>query len=141
MNQIKKGIYPTMITPYDEAGKVDMNAVRRIVEWYVENGVDGIFAVCQSSEMFFLTEDERAELAAEVVGKSRGEKLMDLRKKMQMPGRHPGCKKCKNLGTENCRCKHNAEKKDDHVCTCGSKGADSDLVAEITRRVLAALGK
>ena len=34
------------------------------------------------------------------------EKLMELRKKMQIPGRHPGCKKCKNLGTENCRCKH-----------------------------------
>ena len=72
MNEIKKGIYPTMITPYDEAGKVDMNAVRRIVEWYIENGVDGIFAVCQSSEMFFLTEDERAELAAEVVKASAG---------------------------------------------------------------------
>jgi len=72
MNKIKKGIYPTMITPYDEAGKVDMNAVRRIVEWYIENGVDGIFAVCQSSEMFFLTEDERAELAAEVVKAAAG---------------------------------------------------------------------
>ncbi len=72
MNKIRSGVYPTMITPYDEQGKVDMNAVRRIVQWYVENGVDGIFAVCQSSEMFFLTEDERAELAAEVVKAAAG---------------------------------------------------------------------
>ena len=72
MNAIRTGVYPTMITPYDEQGRVDMNAVRRIVEWYVENGVDGIFAVCQSSEMFFLTEDERAELAAEVVKAAAG---------------------------------------------------------------------
>lgn len=73
MKAIRPGIYPTMITPYDEAtGKIDMDAVRRIVEFYVERGVDGIFAVCQSSEMFFLTEDERAALAAEVVRAAAG---------------------------------------------------------------------
>lgn len=70
------------------------------------------------------------------------EKLMELRKKMQIPGRHPGCKTCKNLGTENCRCKHNSE---GHTCTCGKddavKNADPDLVAAITKKVLAALGK
>ena len=35
------------------------------------------------------------------------EKLMELRKKFNVPGRHPGCSKCHNLGTENCRCKQN----------------------------------
>ena len=71
------------------------------------------------------------------------EKLMDLRKKMQIPGRHPGCKKRKNLGTDNCRCKHNATGTS-HTCTCGShtgSGADEELVALITKKVLAALGK
>ena len=72
MDAIRSGIYPTMITPYDADGRVDMDAVRRIVEFYVERGVDGIFAVCQSSEMFYLTEDERAELAAEVVKAAAG---------------------------------------------------------------------
>ena len=66
------------------------------------------------------------------------EKLMEIRKKIQAPGKHPGCKNCKNLGTENCRCKHNAEKKDS-ACSCSS--GSSDLVADITRKVLAALGK
>ena len=32
---------------------------------------------------------------------------MELRKKFNVPGRHPGCSKCHNLGTENCRCKQN----------------------------------
>jgi L-fuculose-phosphate aldolase len=67
------------------------------------------------------------------------EKLMDLRKKMGLPGKHPGCKKCPNLGTPNCKCKDNGG-----ACTCGGdhgKDADADLVAEITRRVMAALGK
>lgn len=70
------------------------------------------------------------------------EKLMDLRKRMQIPGRHPGCKKCKNLGTENCRCKHNAD--GSHTCTCGNHAApaaSADLVAEITKRVMAELNK
>ncbi len=65
------------------------------------------------------------------------EKLMELRKKMGLPGKHPGCKKCPNLGTPNCKCKDNGG-----VCTCGDHAhGDADLVAEITRRVLAALGK
>ena len=72
MNAVRPGIYPTMITPYDREGQVDMEAVRRVVEWYAAHGVDGIFAVCQSSEMFFLTEDERAALAREVVRASAG---------------------------------------------------------------------
>ncbi|MCQ2385141.1 MAG: class II aldolase/adducin family protein [Clostridia bacterium] len=67
------------------------------------------------------------------------EKLMELRKKMQIPGRHPGCKMCKNLGTENCRCKHNAEK--GTGCSCHTEAPSADLVSEITRKVIAALGK
>ena len=72
------------------------------------------------------------------------EKLMELRKKMGLPGRHPGCKRCANLGTDKCRCKDNAKKHEEgHVCTCGKEEPKTgdDLVAEITRRVLAALGR
>ena len=46
-------------------------------------------------------------------------KLMDLRKAMNLPGRHPGI----DYGEEECACGNNA------------------MVAEITRKVLAALGK
>lgn len=48
MNGIKKGIWPTMITPYDREGRVDLNAAKRIVDWYARRNCDGIFAVCQS---------------------------------------------------------------------------------------------
>ena len=63
MKEIKRGIYPTMITPYNADGSVDYGAVDAIVDWYIQNGVDGIFAVCQSSEMFYLDEQERANIA------------------------------------------------------------------------------
>ena len=67
------------------------------------------------------------------------EKLMELRVKMQIPGRHPGCKKCPNLGTPNCHCKQNLP---DASCSCGSKGdVSSDMIAEITKKVLAELNK
>ena len=69
------------------------------------------------------------------------EKLMELRVKMQIPGRHPGCQKCANLGTEKCKCKHNLPSQD-HKCSCNtSNNVSADLVAEITRRVMAELGK
>ncbi len=49
-------------------------------------------------------------------------KLMDLRKKMNLPGRHPGI-----------------ECDDNNSCGCG--GANAELVEAITKKVLAALGK
>lgn len=72
MGKIAKGIYPVMITPFTPDNQVDYAAVDQIVEFYAVSGCDGVFAVCQSSEMFFLTEDEREQLAARVVKASAG---------------------------------------------------------------------
>ena len=69
------------------------------------------------------------------------EKLMELRKKFNLPGKHPGCKKCKNLGTENCRCKGNLPATGAAPAQTAGKSADEDIVALVTRQVLAALGK
>ena len=62
INNIPDGVYPTMVTPFTDDNKVDYNGVLKILEWYSENGVDGIFAICQSSEIFFLSFEERLEL-------------------------------------------------------------------------------
>ena len=69
---IVNGVYPTMITPFTADGKVDYEAAKRIVKWYLEHNCDGIFAVCQSSEMFFLSLDERIKLAKTVVEAAEG---------------------------------------------------------------------
>jgi 4-hydroxy-tetrahydrodipicolinate synthase len=61
------GAFPTMVTPYNEDGSVDLGAARALTAWYYENGCHGIFAACQSSEIFFLTEAERAALTRTVV--------------------------------------------------------------------------
>lgn len=42
-----------------------------LVEWYYKNGCDGIFAVCQSSEIFCLTLEERVKIAKTVADKAK----------------------------------------------------------------------
>ncbi|CAN7503897.1 dihydrodipicolinate synthase family protein [Agrobacterium tumefaciens] len=58
-----EGIIPVMITPF-RGDKIDFEGVANLVEWYIANGSDALFAVCQSSEMMFLSLEERVELAA-----------------------------------------------------------------------------
>ncbi|MGC9469574.1 MAG: dihydrodipicolinate synthase family protein [Anaerolineae bacterium] len=65
--QIARGVWPTMVTPFTEADALDDVALAELVGWYLNHGVDGLFAVCQSSEMFFLTLAERLRLARRVV--------------------------------------------------------------------------
>ena len=55
-------IFTTMITPYNSAGSVDYKTAEKYVDWYFENGLNGIFAVCQSSEIFYLSLEERVKL-------------------------------------------------------------------------------
>lgn len=61
------GVWPTMITPYTDDGKPDFKAIEALCNWYVEKGCAGVFAVCQSSEMFFLSEQEKLDIAKAVV--------------------------------------------------------------------------
>ena len=56
------GAYPTMITPYNKDGSIDYETAKKYVRFYHERGCTGIFAVCQSSEIFYLSEDERVKL-------------------------------------------------------------------------------
>ena len=54
--------FTTMITPYQADGNVDLGSVKRYTEWYLQKGLNGIFAVCQSSEIFYLSLEERAAI-------------------------------------------------------------------------------
>ena len=67
-----EGIVPVMITPFTDGGEIDYESLERLIEWYIANGSDALFAVCQSSEMLFLSLKERVELAKFVVKKTAG---------------------------------------------------------------------
>lgn len=66
-----KDIFTTMITPYKADGSVDYDMAEKYVDWYFENGLTGIFAVCQSSEIFYLTLEERVELNRRVYKRAK----------------------------------------------------------------------
>lgn len=69
---IVNGTWVTMVTPFNADYTIDYKGVEALIEWYINKGVDGIFAVCQSSEMFYLSLRERAELARFITGKAKG---------------------------------------------------------------------
>ena len=52
-------IFTTMITPYKKDNKIDFKMAQKYVDWYFENGLTGIFAICQSSEIFYLSLEEK----------------------------------------------------------------------------------
>ena len=62
LRSIPDGVYPTMVTPYTPDNKIDFAAVERLLHWYAGRGVAGVFAICQSSEIFSLSFEERLEL-------------------------------------------------------------------------------
>lgn len=67
-----EGIIAVMLTPFTSGGAIDHASLERLIDWYVAHQVDVLFAVCQSSEVFFLSLQERADLARFVVEKTAG---------------------------------------------------------------------
>jgi len=67
-----EGIVPVMITPFLESGGIDYAGLERLIEWYIAHGSDALFAVCQSSEMQYLSVEERQALGRFVVKQAAG---------------------------------------------------------------------
>ena len=66
VEKVKKdihGIVPVMITPFHEDGNIDWDGLENLIEWYIAHGAQALFAVCQSSEMQFLSLADLRDLA------------------------------------------------------------------------------
>ena len=61
------GVWPVMLTPFDDRREIDWRSLERLIDWYIAAGVQGLFANCQSSEMFYLSESESLRLTRFVV--------------------------------------------------------------------------
>ncbi len=66
-NQKYKGVWPVLITPYNDDLSIDIDGYRKMLEWYSSLDLGGVYANCQSSEMFELTDDERLLLITEAL--------------------------------------------------------------------------
>lgn len=71
-NNFPGGVWPVMLTPFTRAGEIDEPGLAVLVDWYIESGVDGLFAACQSSEIFELSFEERIRIAQITVTAARG---------------------------------------------------------------------
>jgi dihydrodipicolinate synthase/N-acetylneuraminate lyase len=66
-----QGVFPILITPFDDEGRIDEESLRRLVEFNIEAGVHGL-GVAIGSEVFRLTEAERDLVTRTVVDQARG---------------------------------------------------------------------
>jgi 4-hydroxy-tetrahydrodipicolinate synthase len=70
--QSGKKLIPVMMTGFKPNGKIDFDMVSRITDFYLAAGAQGLFANCLSSEMYFLTPQERIDLTKHVVNYVNG---------------------------------------------------------------------
>jgi len=66
-----RGVFPILVTPFDEKGRIDEESLRRLVAFNVEAGIHGI-GVALGSEIFKLSEAERDQVTRIVVDQVRG---------------------------------------------------------------------
>lgn len=60
------GLIPILATPFTDAGELDLPSLRRLTEWQLASGADGVAVFGMASEGFALTTDDRSRVLAEV---------------------------------------------------------------------------
>jgi 4-hydroxy-tetrahydrodipicolinate synthase len=70
--KIAGGVWPVMLTPFKDSGEVDEKGLEALVNWYIDSGVTGLFAACQSSEIFKLSLEEKVKISEITVRISDG---------------------------------------------------------------------
>ncbi len=63
----EKKFIPVMLTPFRDNGTIDFDGLTRLTEMYLQAGVQGLFANCQSSEMYELTDKEKVQVVNHVM--------------------------------------------------------------------------
>ena len=65
-------VVPALLTPFDEAGEVDLDALRAHVEFVIEGGVHGLMPCGTTGETALLEADEVIAVVSAVVDAARG---------------------------------------------------------------------
>ncbi len=66
------GVWPALVTPFDAKGRVNLDAIQRLVEALIEAGVDGFYTCGATGEGLLLSPAERKQVMAAVVAQSAG---------------------------------------------------------------------
>ena len=70
-NGTMQGVFPILVTPFDDKGRIDGESLRGLVDFNLDAGVHGL-GVAIGSEMFKFNEAERAEVTRIVIDQVRG---------------------------------------------------------------------
>jgi len=66
-----QGIYPILVTPFDDQERIDEESLRQVVEFTIGAGVHGL-GIALGSEILKLTEPERQQVIGAVIDQTRG---------------------------------------------------------------------
>ena len=67
-----RGVYPIAPTPFNDAGDLDLEGQRRVLDCMIDQGVDGICILANYSEQFLLSDEERDALLDVCLGHVAG---------------------------------------------------------------------
>ncbi|MDD4362954.1 MAG: dihydrodipicolinate synthase family protein [Atribacterota bacterium] len=67
-----EGIYPAMLTAFDDEGKVDEMQMRKVVDFQIENGVEGLFPNSSLGEFIRMSSEEKKKLIKIVFEQANG---------------------------------------------------------------------
>lgn len=56
------GIYPALITPYRDDGKIDFDILQNLIEYTLAHGAEGYFICGTTGEFLYLRQDEKKEI-------------------------------------------------------------------------------
>ena len=67
-----RGSIPALVTPFNKSGKPCKRTYKKLINWHLKSGSDGILVAGCTGESFTLTEDERDTLLSVAVETARG---------------------------------------------------------------------
>ncbi|HVV92081.1 MAG TPA: dihydrodipicolinate synthase family protein [Hyphomicrobiales bacterium] len=72
MAPLPHGIYPYLVSPVDERGRVDEGVIERLVEALIAAGVDGLTPLGSTGEVMYLTAAQRRTIVATTIRAAAG---------------------------------------------------------------------
>jgi 4-hydroxy-tetrahydrodipicolinate synthase len=72
MSKTFRGTYTVMITPFDESGAVDAQALASFTEWQIREGIHGLVPLGSTGEFLSLSTDEKTLVAETVIRVANG---------------------------------------------------------------------
>ena len=72
MNQKFQGIFPALLTPFDQGNRVNTAVLKELVDYNLKKGVSGFYVTGSTAEAFLLTQKERLLVMETVSQQAKG---------------------------------------------------------------------